>query len=296
MAERAEWLKIGTGGVVPMHFDPIVEKDDAGPGSVTGWASVYGNVDLQDDIVMHGAFDKTIKDWKASKRVIALTNGHDNSAAGTVGHVTDLKSTSFGLKLSGVWAATDDAQSIRTKTKGGSVGGMSIYGPVIVASFEEHEQRIIRVAKEIALLAVGITPIPANQLSLITAAKSLDDLYGEDDDVKTKAWICDMKSALSLVSKDVRRLTLDALIKAYPSATVIEPPAAPGAAPPAPPAPTSVTDDASAYALSIIGESGPPSEAPGGEPIDSLAGLRAVEAAATQADLDALLAEINQTG
>ncbi len=294
MSDKAEWLKVGTGGVVPMHFDPIVEKDDAGPGTITGWASVFGNVDLQDDIVMHGAFSKTIKDWQGSKRSIALTDGHDNSAKGTIGHATSLSETGYGLKLGGQYATTPDAQSIRAKVKGGSVGGMSMYGPVIRASFEDREGKVIRIIHEAALLAVGITPVPANQDALITASKSLADLYPDDDDPKTKAWICDMKSALSLSAKDVRNAALGLLIKAYPTATV-EPAAVPGATPPAPPASDQGgIDDASAYALSIIGESGPRQDAPGGEPSDSLADLLALDKATTSSDLDALLAEFGQ--
>jgi HK97 family phage prohead protease len=297
MGEKAEWLKIGTGGVVPMHFDPIVEKDDAGPGTVSGWASVFGNVDLQADIVMHGTFAKTLKDWRGSKRAIALTNGHDNSALGVVGHATSLTEMGYGLKLAGQWSSTSDAQAIRAKTKEGSVGGMSIFGPVIRASFEDREGQIIRIIHEAALLAVAITPVPANQDALITASKSLADLYPDDDDPKTKVWVCDMKSALSITSKEVRRAALDLLIKGYP-ATVAEPVVTPGAPPlasPATPAPTtSEPDDASAYALSIIGESGPRASAPGGEPSDSLADLLAIEKATTSFDLDAALAEFGQ--
>lgn len=295
VGDKAEWLRIGVGGIVPLHVDPVAEKDDTGNGSLTGWASVYNVVDQQDDIVLRGAFAKTINDWRASSRQIALTNGHDNTPNGVIGSAKSLAETPYGLKMVAGYASTPDAQAVRAKVTEKHVGGLSIYGPIIRKSYEIRDGREIQVIHEAGLWAVGVTPMPANEKSLITVAKSLEDLYGDEDDPRTKAWVCDMKSALTITSKTVRAAALDLLVKAYPGTSSTAPatdPATPSSPPPdGVAAKATALDDASAYALSVIGESGPSQGAPGGEPSDSLADLLTLEKSATLTDLDAMLAE-----
>ena len=286
---NAEWLRIGTGGVVPMHLGTVA-KDGSDPGMVEGWASVYNVVDGQDDVVVPGAFAKTIKDWKSGSRAIVLTNGHDNTPNGVVGSVTDLKETSYGLKLAGKFSSAPSAQEIRTKAKEGHIGGLSIFGPIIRKSFESRDGRDIQVIHEAGLWAVGLTPIPANDKALVTASKS-GDVVDEQDDPLSDVWICDMKSALSITSKTVRKTAIDLLVRAaYP--TIGEAAKTADPAEPAVAAKTSELADASTYALSVIGESGPSNSSPGGEPNDSLADLLALEKSTTSSDLDAMLAEL----
>jgi HK97 family phage prohead protease len=290
VGDKAEWLRIGVGGIVPLHLDPAVAKDDSATGTLTGWASVYNVVDQQDDIVMHGAFAKTIELWKSKGRTIALTNGHDNSPTGVIGSAASLAETPYGLKMVASYASTPDAQVIRAKVKEKHVGGLSIYGPIVKKSYETRDGREIQVIHEAGLWAVGVTPMPANEKSLITAAKSL-----EEEDPLSDVWICDMKSALAITSKTVRRIAVDLLVKsAYP--TLGTPPVAIDQATPSIVAvKANALDEASVYALGIIGESEPATTALGGEPKDSLADLLALEQVATTSELDAMLRDFGQS-
>jgi HK97 family phage prohead protease len=292
VGDKAEWLRIGVGGIVPIHLDSVAEKDDTGPGTVTGWASVYNVVDQQDEIVIRGAFAKTIKDWAGSNRVIPLTNGHDNSPAGVIGSVKSLSETPYGLKLAGSYSSAPSAQDVRMKAKEGHVNGLSIFGGVINKSYETRDGRDISILHEVGLMAVGLTPMPVNSKALITASKSLK---ADDEDSLSEVWICDMKSALAITSKAVRKTAVDLLVKsAYPTIVAATGSNATGDT-------TDVVvkanalDEASVYALGIIGESGPGTSSPGGEPSDSLADLLALEQVATTSELDAMLRDFGQS-
>lgn len=170
--QQAELLRIGIGGVVPVRWH--VEK--AGdPGTLTGWASVYNIVDQQDDMIVPGAFRKFISEWRVSKRVIPLTLDHQNTAEGVIGSLVDIEDTAYGLKTAFRFSSTSKAQDARTKAREGHLNGLSVFGPIFNRSFETVAGKSVRLLKEVGLFFVGLTPIPANDRSLVLAAKQ-DDL------------------------------------------------------------------------------------------------------------------------
>jgi HK97 family phage prohead protease len=287
---NGEWLKLGVDGVVPIHWSATMAKDDD-TGELEGWASVYNVVDAQDDIVVPGAFTKTMQLWRQNGRTIALTNAHDNTPAGVIGSVRKASDTAYGLKLRFGFSAAPDAQSIRAKAKEGHVTGLSIFGPIIKHAFETRDGRELRLIQEAGLWTVGLTPVPVNAQSLVTSAK--DGGGGDpppDEGGMSDVWICDMKSALAISRPTARKAAVDVLVRAQYK--VVEETAADSGTPTTEP----VTDaDASTYALNLIGESGPDNTSPGGEPgSGSLADqlLATLSAATTSADIEALAAEI----
>jgi hypothetical protein len=282
-----EWLRIGIGGVVPIQWD-VSKADD--PGTLTGWASVYNVVDQQDDVVMPGAFRKTLTEWRSSKRVIPLTLDHQNSAEGVIGSLAKVEDTAYGLKTTFRFADIGKAQDARKLARDGHLNGLSIWGPIFAKSFETVAGKSVRILREVGLRFVGLTPIPANDSSLVLTAK-VDDKTPS----LPEAWVTDMRAALSIVSPRVRKSAVDQLVvmqyqpgKSDPA----EPNNDSGAGDPAV-APNADPDDAAKYALSII--SGPGDSPPGGEPSDSLADLMAsVEATTVSSQLESLAAELGK--
>jgi HK97 family phage prohead protease len=173
----AELLRIGVDGVVPVRWDVAKAGDD--PGTLTGWASVYNVVDDQEDIVAPGAFKRTIQKWRATKRVIPLTLDHQNTAQGVIGSLAKAEDAAYGLRTTFRFSATPEAQSARTKAREGHLTGLSISGSIIDKSMEKIAGRTVRVLKEVALMAVGLTPIPANTDSLVTVAKASDKPWSQ---------------------------------------------------------------------------------------------------------------------
>lgn len=170
----SELLRIGVGGVVPVHW----EAEKAGdPGMLTGWASVYNVIDQQDDVVLPGAFRKTMAEWRAAKgqRVIPLTLDHQNTAEGVIGSLADFEDTAYGLKTSFRFANTQKAQDARTLAKDGHLNGLSIWGPIFSKAFDTVAGKSVRLLKEVGLGFVGLTPMPANTDSLVLTAKAVSD-------------------------------------------------------------------------------------------------------------------------
>jgi hypothetical protein len=110
-------------------------------------------------------------------------------------------------------------------------------------------------------------------------------------------WIGDMKSALSISVPTARKAAVDLLVASHyqlpdPGVEPVEPQVD---EPAEPDEKDGGLDEAAKYALSIIGESGPDTSPPGGEPSDSLAGLFAsLDAEKTKSELDGLEAELKK--
>lgn len=171
MADQSEWLRIGHGGVVPMYLTDDVSKADASPGSVTGWAAVYNTIDRQDDIVVPGAFAKTLQLWRSSQRVIPLAVDHDHSSDNVIGSLTSASETSYGMKFAADYSTSVKAQNTRLLAKEGHVNGLSIFGPIIRKSYEVRDGREIRILHEVGLMEVSMTAYPANPDALVTTVK-----------------------------------------------------------------------------------------------------------------------------
>lgn len=167
---NGEWLRLGVGGVVPISWD-LTSKADDGPGELEGWASVFNVVDHQDDIVAPGAFKRTIEHMRQSGRVVTLTKGHDMDNTGVIGSLVFAQETAYGLRIKARYASTPTAQEQRTLAKEGHIKGMSIFGPILSKSETMVAGKPVRVLKEVGLMAVALTPYPANELALSTAAK-----------------------------------------------------------------------------------------------------------------------------
>ncbi len=108
------------------------------------------------------------------------------------------------------------------------------------------------------------------------------------------------KSILEIPVLAVQKAAMDLLVPMYPhgldaAGLVDEPPTADAAADTGELADGTAEPDAAAYAVGIIRPSGPRDDAPASEPHDALAyPAQVLESMATQADLDALEAQINQ--
>jgi len=291
---NGEWLRLGVGGVVPVSWD-LTSKGGADHGELEGWASVYNVVDEQDDIVVHGAFKRTLDRWRASGNTITLTKGHDMSSEGVIGSLSYAEDQPYGLRIRAKYASTPSAQEQRTLAKEGHVRGLSIFGPIFQQADTVRSGKAIRVLKEVGLLAIALTPYPANTMALLSAAKTGTTVAAPPD----PRWEEDMRAALRISSPLVRRAAIESLMKArYPEATLLQ--AGPDSGAGASQgddvgSKTGQMDEAAMYALSLIGESGPDSGPPGGDSNPSLVDLEAIASAeATRAALTELEEELRR--
>jgi len=154
---------------------------DDGPGEISGYASVYGNVDLQDDVVERGAFDRTIAHWAAGKSKVPLIDWHGDSLSRLIGSVAELKSTQVGLWFRAQFSSDPEAQSARRKAKEGHLTGVSIGYLPVKRSAKMVGDRLVQVLHEVRLLEVSLTPIPANPEAQLASVKSLGEAKAVSD-------------------------------------------------------------------------------------------------------------------
>jgi HK97 family phage prohead protease len=144
-------------------------KDVAETGEFSGYASTFGNEDLGGDIIMPGAFTKTIKE---NKNVPVLW-GH--SSREVIGVNQDFSEDAKGLKVKGkLTLGVQRAKEARELMVDKAVRGLSIgYDAIIIDWSREKEG--IRILREIKLWEYSLTPFPMNPEAQVTGVKSVEE-------------------------------------------------------------------------------------------------------------------------
>lgn len=110
------------------HFDAACEfKLGAGDrdGTIEGYASVFSLLDRGGDIVMPGAFRKSLGAWKKKKQMPPMLWQHDPH--NPIGVWTDMEEDEKGLKVKGVLITkVRQAEEAHALIKEGAVNGLSI--------------------------------------------------------------------------------------------------------------------------------------------------------------------------
>lgn len=147
-------------------------------GKVEGYVSIYGNKDLNGDIVEPGAFTKTVTE--SGGEVVMLLH-HDRTRP--IG-MAKLEEREKGLYLSGQ-IATDlpDGELAHKQAAKGLLRGLSI-GYRTVKEMWDDMAKAFRLY-EVKLFEASLVTIPANPLTLIESVKAEHDLIARAaEDIK----------------------------------------------------------------------------------------------------------------
>lgn len=140
-------------------------KSSTDDGTFVGIASVYGNKDLQGDVVDKGAFTKTLSERGAE---VPILWQHDPTMPIGLGTLTD---TPGGLKITGKLSlGTTKGRDAYELLKDGVVTGLSIGYDVIKKAFKDGARHL----QELKLYEVSTVTFPANEDALVGAVKSSD--------------------------------------------------------------------------------------------------------------------------
>lgn len=139
---------------------------------IEGLGAVFGNRDLGGDIIVPGAFTKTLRDPPNTIRPMLWMHNPDRVA----GRWDDLAETDDGLRVKGTMADTDLGNELYTLVKMGAVGAMSIGYQTVDYSFDKKGNRLL---KEIVLHEVSLVSMPMNPLAQIQYVKSRLSATGE---------------------------------------------------------------------------------------------------------------------
>ena len=139
---------------------------------VKGYASVFNNTDSDDDVILKGSYNKSIKEWgPEGKDRIKLVAQHDISQP--VARITELKEDSNGLFMEAKFGTHTLGEDYYRMTKEGIINEFSV-GFVPIEK-QENDKGGYDISN-IKLYEVSMVTVAANDEAVVTDVKSNDAL------------------------------------------------------------------------------------------------------------------------
>jgi len=189
------------------EYKEMEAEDD---GSFEGYASVFNNKDLGNDVIRQGAFAKTITGRKASS--IKLLYQHKTDEP--IGVIDSLEEDKRGLKIKGRLAmGTQKGREVFELMKMGALDSMSIGYRLQPDGYKYDDKNKRRVIKEVDLMEVSMVTFPMNPKAKITKVK-----LAEMDAREIEAYLRDV----GVMSTAVAKQTANVLYKSYQEINLYE--------------------------------------------------------------------------
>ena len=151
-------------------------SDVSDEGTITGYGSVFGALDAGNDIVLPGAFKKSLA-ARGGKPIPMLWNHIDSFP---IGKWTEVSEDERGLKLTGKFTmASTKAQEIHALAKDQVISGLSI--GYKTKNAEVDESTGIRRLKELDLWEVSVVTFPMLDIAQINTVKSDEGSIGLEE-------------------------------------------------------------------------------------------------------------------
>lgn len=148
------------------HLNVRFEVKATGPRKFEGYGSVFGNVDLGGDVVIPGAFAKSIAQHKADQTMPLMFWMHQ--ADQVPGVWTDMAEDRKGLFVAGELVDTALGRDVSTLLGKNAVRGLSMgYRPV-----DTDWRDDVRVLKQVDLFEVSIVSMAMNPLARVETLKA----------------------------------------------------------------------------------------------------------------------------
>jgi HK97 family phage prohead protease len=179
------------------------ESQDGPVGTIEGYASTFGNVDLGGDVIEQGAFTKTINETKGVWPILL-----DHNPSTPVGWNVEAVEDKKGLKTkSEILLITDEAKNryelAKRAAKYKTKMGMSIGFSLVKWEYDKEGQ--VRKIKEVKMWEHSLVTFPMNPKATVSAVKNLsDDQVQKLIEMLKKAGysLKEINSALGLVALD----------------------------------------------------------------------------------------------
>lgn len=159
---------------IPVKFERVMsstKQDFEVEGRIVeGYASAFGNVDSHQDVVVPGAFKRTV-DQRMPQKLIKVFQDHWTP----VGMPESMKEDSFGLHTVSQITSLPVGDDLLTLVKEGTYSHMSIGYDVIRQEKIEADEAKHTELKELRLWEYSLVIWPANEEATIMGAKSAAD-------------------------------------------------------------------------------------------------------------------------
>jgi len=145
------------------------DEDDEAKGMFSGYASVFGNKDLGNDVVVQGAFQKSIRAKGARK--IKMLFQHDTKEP--IGVYTKVKEDAQGLYVEGKLAMqTQKGREVYELMKMGAIDGLSVGYRVDAKGYSYDDRGKKRYLKQVDLMEISAVTFPMNPKARVNAVKA----------------------------------------------------------------------------------------------------------------------------
>lgn len=146
-------------------------KSIGASGEFEAYGSVFGVKDSASDIVMPGAFKKSLAEWKQKNRLPAMLWQHKTDEP--IGVYSEMEEDQNGLYMKGQLLIDADplAQRAYAHLKAGSLSGFSIGYRLSENGWEYSKEKEAYLLKEIDLWEVSLVTFPSNDEARLTELK-----------------------------------------------------------------------------------------------------------------------------
>ena len=182
------------------HRDFSLEvKELTEEGKFSGYGAVFGNIDDWDDVILRGAFSKSISE----KKPIMLWQ-HDSTEP--IGIYESLREDEIGLWIEGrLLLDLEKGREAYILLKNQAIRGLSIGFIPSAWEWETRDNRRIRVLKEIDLWEISLVTFPANPKALIDDVKSIRTIRDVEDTLRDAGFSRTEAKALISACKSAQR-------------------------------------------------------------------------------------------
>jgi len=197
------------------HFE--VKADEAAEGVFTGYASVFGNKDSYGDVVVKGAFAKSLESYKDGGAGIPCYWSHQmmSDPMLNIGVTTSAEEDDTGLKVTVALDVENNPKAAYAHRllKEGRVNQMSFaYDVIDGGEAKGDDDESFYELRELKIHEVSVVPVGANQATEILEVKSRQ-LADEHTDESTVKAVVESAIADVVNTKIGRKLSADTLDK-----------------------------------------------------------------------------------
>src|SRR5580765_1053908 len=141
---------------------------DEQPGVLEGYAAVFDNADRDGDVIVKGAFAKTLETFKSCG---FLCDEHDWHTE--LGTNLDEKEDDFGLWIAAQFCSTPDAQTARAKIAEKRARNREQQMSIGFKTLNSERTKGVRRILDIDLYEVSVVAVGANPLTRVTSVKAI---------------------------------------------------------------------------------------------------------------------------
>lgn len=196
----------------------LKQAEEGGARTFSGYASIKGNIDLDGDMIVDGAY----RDIPAFIAEGALLAGHKTDAMG-IGMVTDAREDSKGLWVEGQFFDTPDAIAVYSKLKARMDAGKSC--PMSFGFMLNESSWVTESGREYRKIT-GLTPkeasfvvVAANPLAGVAAIKGITGMPPDEQLGALLDGFSDWKNRIKTFNEDRKQGLSDARIEQLASLT-----------------------------------------------------------------------------